>query len=140
MRFLDAAGSGIREFPEENADRDTCGRGWTAHNVILGQRGDRHPGPAERPRAAHLLRVAFYGGAGLPGAHGLDCSSALLSILYAVATIRRAGAQEKPVEHGRPDAPRCRTDSSLHPGMSTREPNADHLWSLTIPAASTGPN
>ena len=43
------------------------------------------------------------------------------------------------MEHGRPDAPRCRTDSSLHPGMSTREMNADHLWSLTIPAASTGP-
>ena len=35
MRLLDAAGSGIREFPEKNANLDTSGRGWTAHNAIL---------------------------------------------------------------------------------------------------------
>ena len=35
VRLLDAAGSGIREFPEKNANLDTSGRGWTAHNAIL---------------------------------------------------------------------------------------------------------
>ena len=64
--------------------------------------------------------------------------SVLLSILYAVATIRYAAAHEEPAEHGRPDAPRRRTDSSLHAAMSPREINTDHLWSLTIPVASTG--
>ena len=34
MRFLDAAGSGIREFPSKNDDLDASGRGWTAPNVI----------------------------------------------------------------------------------------------------------
>ena len=37
MRFLDAPGSGIREFPEETTDLDTSGCGWTAHNVIRNQ-------------------------------------------------------------------------------------------------------
>ncbi len=37
MRYLDAAGSGIREFPGKNDDLDATGRGWTAHNVIRNQ-------------------------------------------------------------------------------------------------------
>ena len=37
MRFLDTAGSGIRKFPEQTTDLDTCGRRWTVHNVIRNQ-------------------------------------------------------------------------------------------------------
>ena len=37
MRFLDAPGSGIREFPGKNDDLDASGRGWTAPNVIRNQ-------------------------------------------------------------------------------------------------------
>ena len=37
MRFLDAAGSGIRQLPGKNDDLDASGRGWTAHNVIRNQ-------------------------------------------------------------------------------------------------------
>ena len=62
-----------------------------------------------------------------------------MPILYAAATIRYAAVQEKPAEHTRPDAPRRQTDSSLHAAMSPREMNPDHLWSLTIPSASTDP-
>ena len=35
MRFLDASGSGIREFPRKNDDLDASGRGWTAPDVML---------------------------------------------------------------------------------------------------------
>ena len=37
MRFLDAPGSGIREFPMKNDDLDASGRGWTAQDVIRNQ-------------------------------------------------------------------------------------------------------
>ena len=37
MRFLDAAGSGIREFPRKNDDLDASGRGWTARHRIRNQ-------------------------------------------------------------------------------------------------------
>ena len=37
MRFLDAAGSGIPEFPKKNDDLDISGRDWTAHDVIRNQ-------------------------------------------------------------------------------------------------------
>ena len=37
MGFLDAAGSGIREFPRKNDDLDTSGRGWTGYIRIRNQ-------------------------------------------------------------------------------------------------------
>ena len=37
MRFLDLAGSGNREFPRENDDLDTSGRGWTGYIRIRNQ-------------------------------------------------------------------------------------------------------
>ena len=37
MRFLDAAGSGIRELPRKRADLDTSGRGWTGYIRIRNQ-------------------------------------------------------------------------------------------------------
>ena len=66
--------------------------------------------------------VAFYGGAGLPGTSCLPCFPVRLPILYAGATIRYAAVHEKPAEHALPDAPRRRTDSSLHAAMRAPEP------------------
>ena len=57
----------------------------------------------------------------------VPCFPALLPILYAAATVRCAGVQERPAEHARPDGPRHRTDSSLHAAMSPREMNPDQL-------------
>ena len=37
MRYLDVAGSGIREFPRKNDDLDTSRRGWTARRRIRNQ-------------------------------------------------------------------------------------------------------
>ena len=39
--FWDVAGSGIREFPKENADLDASGRGWTGYIRIRNQQVSR---------------------------------------------------------------------------------------------------
>ena len=89
---------------------------------ILEQRGDRRPSAAEHPGAVHLLRVAFYGGAGLPGTSCPPCFPVRLAILYAAATIHYAAVHEKPAEHALSDAPRRRTGSSLHAATRAPEP------------------
>ena len=62
--------------------------------------GTRVPRNTQAP--LHLLRVAFYGGTGLPSAHGLPCLPVLSPILYAVVTIRHAAVPERPPGHRTP--------------------------------------
>ena len=58
MRYLDAAGSGLGEFPKEMGDLDACGRGWTTHNVIRNQQVSGSSPLAGSNRINNLQRSA----------------------------------------------------------------------------------
>ena len=67
MRFLDAAGSGIREFPRKNDNLDASGRGWTAPNVIRNQQVSGSSPLAGSNRINNLQRFCGIGNCGYIG-------------------------------------------------------------------------